>query len=54
MDAKEKRDVHNVDQLEKTIPFDTSECPFNQDFSELAAGVNVFDLDLWVQIDSVE
>ena len=45
--VREKRNVHNVEPLEKMIPFVTSECPFGQNVSELASGVNVFDLYLW-------
>ena len=47
MAAREKtRSFHHVEELEKMIPFVTSECAFGKDARELASGVNVFDLDL--------
>ena len=36
------------------IPFITREIPFGQDVCELVLGVDVFDFDSWVQIDSIE
>ena len=54
MAAKEHREIHNVEQTKKMIPLITCETLFGQHVSELVSGVNIFHLDLWVQIDSVE
>ena len=50
---REQRSVHYIEQLEKWVPFVTSECPFGQDVSELASGVNILFLYLRVKIDPV-
>ena len=44
----------NVEQTQKMIAFITCEISLGQYFCELVFGVNVFDLDFRVQIDSVE
>ena len=44
----------NVKQTQKMIPFITCEISLGQYVCELVFGVNVFDLDFWVQIDSIE
>ena len=44
----------DVDQTQKMIPFITCEISLCQYVCELVLGVNVFDLDLGVQIDSVK
>ena len=44
----------NVKQRQKMIPFITSKVSLGQYVCELALGVNVFDLDLGVQIDSIK
>ena len=44
----------NVQQIQQMIPFITCEIPLCQDVCELVFGVDVFDLDLWVQINSIE
>ena len=36
------------------IPFITCEIPLCQDICKLVLGVDVFDLDLWVQKNSIE
>ena len=43
----------NVEQTKKMIPFVTRKTSFGQNVCELVFGVNVLDLDLWVQINSV-
>ena len=53
MDAREERIVHYVEQSEKLVPFVTCQRTFRQEVSELAAGVNIFPLELWVKIDPV-
>ena len=50
---EKKRNVHHVEQLEKSVPFITNERSFSQDVSELAMGVDTFHLDHWVKIDPV-
>ena len=54
MAAREKGHVHYVEQLEKLIPFISSERTFRQDVSELATGVNIFHVDHWVKMDPVK
>ena len=44
----------NVEQTQKMIPFITCEISLCQYVCELVLGVNVFDLDLGIQIDSVK
>ena len=44
----------DVEQTQKMIPFITCEISLYQYDCELVLGVNIFDLDLGVQIDSVE
>ena len=48
------REVNNVEQTKKVIPFISWETSFGQDVRELVFGVNIFDLDLGFQIDSVK
>ena len=43
-----------LEQTEKVLPFFTGECAFSQHVCELVVGVNVFDLNIGVQTDSVE
>ena len=42
------------EQNKKIIPLLTREIPFGQHVFELVFGVNLTDLDFWVQIDSVK
>ena len=44
----------DVEQTQKMIPFITCEISLCQYVCELILGVNVFDLDLGVQIDSIK
>ena len=44
----------DVEQTQKMIPFITFEISLCQYVCELILGVNVFDLDLGVQIDSIK
>ena len=44
----------DVDHMKKIFPLITREIAFCQDVCELVFGVNVTDLDLWVQIDPVK
>ena len=44
----------DVEQTQKMIPFITCEISVGQYVCELVFGVNVFDLDFEVQIDSIE
>ena len=44
----------NVEQTQKMVPFITCEISLSQYLCELVFGVNVFDLSLWVQIDSIK
>ena len=47
-------EMADVEQMQKMIPFFTCEVSLYQCVSELVFGVNVFDLDLRVQIDSIK
>ena len=44
----------NIKQGQQIIPFITCEIPLCQDVCELVFGVDVFDLNLRVKIDSIE
>ena len=44
----------NVEQTQKMNPFITCEISLGQYVCELVFGVNVFDLEFVVQIDSIE
>ena len=44
----------NVKQTQKMIPFITCEIALGQYVCELVLGVNMFDLDLWLQVNYVE
>ena len=44
----------NIKQGQQMIPFITCEIPLCQDVCKLILSVDVFDLDLWVQINSIE
>ena len=44
----------DVERTQKMIPFITCEISLSQCVCELVLGVNVFDLDLAVQIDSIK
>ena len=44
----------DVQQTEKMAPLITCEVPFSQHVSELFFGVNIFDLNLRIEIDSVK
>ena len=44
----------NIKQAQQMIPLITREISVGQNVSELVFGVDVFGLDFWVQIDSIE
>ena len=44
----------NIEQGQQMIPFITCEIPLCQDVCKLILGVDVFDLDFWIQINSIE
>ena len=44
----------NIKQGQQMIPFITCEIPLCQDVCKLVLGVDVFDLDLWIKINSIE
>ena len=54
MAAGKHRKFHDVEQTKKMTPITTCKITFSQHVTELVFGVNTFDLDLGVQIDSVE
>ena len=54
MATRMHRETHNIEQTQKVIPLIPRETSFGQNVSELVFGVNIFDLDLGFQIDSVE
>ena len=47
-------EIADVEQTQKMIPFVTCEISLGQYVCEFVLGVNVFDLDFGVQIDSIE
>ena len=48
------REIHDVQQWKKIAPFITHEISFGQEVSEMVFGVNIFDLDFGVHVDSVK
>ena len=54
MAAGEQKEIHNGNLTKKITPLITMNLPFRQQISELVFGVNIFDLDLGVQVDSVK
>ena len=44
----------DIEQAQQMIPFVTCEIPLCQDVCKFVFGVDVFDLDFWVQVDSIE
>ena len=55
MTAGKDRKTHNVEHTEKVVPFIMSEVAFGQQVSKsFFFGVSRFDLDLWVQVDSIK
>ena len=54
MAARIFRKAHDIEQTQKVIPLISRETSFSQNVSELVFGVNIFDLDLGFQVDSVK
>ena len=54
MAARNHREFHDVQQSEKMVPLITCQTTFGQHVCELVSGVNIFDLDFGVPIDSIE
>ena len=54
MAARKHREIHDVEQTKKMAPLITCKITFSQHVSESVSGVNMFDLDLVVQIDPVK
>ena len=54
MAARRHRRIHDVEQTEKMIPLITGPKTIGHRICELVFGVNIFDLDMWVQFDSVK
>ena len=54
MAARKHREMHDVKQSAKMKPVITGEITFRQHVSKLVFGVNIFDLDQCIQIDSVK
>ena len=52
MAAREHREIHDV-QTKKMVPLITREITFGQHVRKLVLGVNIFDLNFGVLIDSV-
>ena len=52
--AADRAEIANVEQMEKVIPLITREIVLCQYVCDLFFGVNVFDLDLWIEIHSVK
>ena len=44
----------DIEQAQQMIPLISCELSFGWDVSELVLGVDVFDLDFWVHINSIE
>ena len=53
MDARKHRLSHIIEELEKMVPFVASECAYAQHVCQLVSSVDIFDLDLWIEVDPV-
>ena len=53
MDARKLRLGHNIEQLEKMVPFVASECACGQHVCKLVSSVDIVDLDFWIEVDPV-
>ena len=51
MAAREHQKTHDVEQTKKMVPVITRGTHFGENVSKLVFGVNIFDLDLWIQLD---
>ena len=54
LSAALKAEKTDVEKTWKVVPFITCEVSFGEDICEMVLGINIFDLDLWVQVISVE
>ena len=54
MAAGKHRDIHDVEQKKKMVSLITREITSGQRICELVLGVNIFDLNFGVQIDSIK
>ena len=48
------RKNHDIQQTKEMVPLITCEASFGKHVCDWVSGVKIFDLDLWVQVDSVE
>ena len=53
MAAREHRKIRDIEQTQKMIPFTTCEISLCQYVGTFVSGVNIFDWDFGVQVDSV-
>ena len=42
---------HNIEPLEKMVPFVASECAYGRHVCQLVSSVDIFDLDLRIEVD---
>ena len=54
MAARKHREVHDFQQSKKMVPLITHETTFGEQVSKLVLGVNIFDSDLGVQVESAK
>ena len=54
MAAGTHRESHDIQLRKETVPLKTCEASFDKHVGELVFGVDIFDLDLGVQIDLVK
>ena len=52
--ARKGREIHDVEQTKKVTSFVTRVTSFEEQVNEVVFGVNIFDLVLGVQVDSVK
>ena len=48
------REIDDVEQTKKMVPLITRKITLGENFSKLVLGVNIFDLELGIQVDSVK
>ena len=53
MAARICRKTHHIEETQKVIPLISQETSFGQNVSKLMFGVNIFDLDVGFQVDSL-
>ena len=54
LSAANRAEIADVKQMKKIAPFVTCEITLCQNVCELVFGINIFHLNVWIQVDSVK